>query len=715
MEKRVLLNVEGMDCANCALSITRTLQKSGLKDVSVNFATGEVLFEVPEKPEIETAVSNIRKLGYQVVARSDIKQSTENTQEHGAVHYKATLRKFIVALIFTVPLIGHMFLPFPILHSSTFQLILALPVLYIGITHFGKSAFYSVRAGVPNMDVLIVIGSTAAFVYSVAGMLLKPDTIHNYLFFETGATIVTLVLFGNLIEQRSVKQTTTALKDLSDLQPEKAKKIVVTGESEKTEIVNSELLVVGDLIQVNNGDRIPLDGQLISGSLLVDESMITGESIPVLKSDLSVVTGGTLILEGNGRIIITHTKNESTLSKIIDLVKIAQNQKPDIQKLGDKISAIFVPIVLIISALTFLLSYFAFHINLSQAFLSSIAVLVISCPCAMGLATPTAVIVGIGRAAKNGILIKGGSTLEELAKINCVVFDKTGTLTTGNFKIQNIQIIDKAFSIDELKKIIYSAEVHSSHPIAKSIVRELPEFSNDIIKWKTIQEDKGIGMNVTDETGNIFSVGSFQIVKHFYDDLQHSIYVLKNNKLIGTIDIEDEIKNDVKELISKLKEKGIKSVLVSGDKKERCLNVAEKCGIENVFYEKLPSQKSEIISQLMQEGKVAMLGDGINDAPALAQASVGISISDSSDIAIQSAQIILLDKKEMMILFRAITISQLTYQTIKQNLFWAFFYNVIAIPIAALGMLNPMIGALSMAFSDVIVIGNSLRLKSRKI
>ena len=222
-------------------------------------------------------------------------------------------------------------------------------------------------------------------------------------------------------------------------------------------------------------------------------------------------------------------------------------------------------------------------------------------------------------------------------------------------------------------------------------------------------------MNVTDETGNIFSVGSFQIVKHFYDDLQHSIYVLKNNKLIGTIDIEDEIKNDVKELISKLKEKGIKSVLVSGDKKERCLNVAEKCGIENVFFEKLPSQKSEIISQLMQEGKVAMLGDGINDAPALAQASVGISISDSSDIAIQSAQIILLDKKEMMILFRAITISQLTYQTIKQNLFWAFFYNVIAIPIAALGMLNPMIGALSMAFSDVIVIGNSLRLKSRKI
>ncbi len=715
MEKRVLLNVEGMDCANCALSISRTLQKSGLKDVSVNFATGEVLFETSEKPEIETAVLNIRKLGYQVVARSDIKQSTENIQEHGAVHYKATLRKFIVALIFTVPLIAHMFLPFPILHSSTFQLILALPVLYIGITHFGKSAFYSVKAGVPNMDVLIVIGSTAAFVYSVAGMLLKPDTIHNYLFFETGATIVTLVLFGNLIEQRSVKQTTTALKDLSDLQPEKAKKIVVTGESEKTEIVNSELLIVGDLIQVNNGDRIPLDGQLISGSLLVDESMITGESIPVLKNDSSNVTGGTLILEGNGRIIITHTKNESTLSKIIDLVKIAQNQKPDIQKLGDKISSIFVPIVLAISALTFLLSFFAFHINLSQAFLSSIAVLVISCPCAMGLATPTAVIAGIGRAAKNGILIKGGSTLEELAKINCVVFDKTGTLTTGNFKIKNIQIIDSSFSIDELKKIIYSSEIHSSHPIAKSIVRELPEFSNDVIKWKTIQEDKGIGMNVTDDSGNIFSVGSFQMVKHFYTDLNHSIYVLKNNKLIGTIDIEDEIKSDVKELIIKLKEKGIKSVLVSGDKKERCLTVAEKCGIENVFYEKLPSQKSEIISQLMKEGKVAMLGDGINDAPALAQASVGISISDSSDIAIQSAQIILLDKKEMMILFRAITISQLTYQTIKQNLFWAFFYNVIAIPIAALGMLNPMIGALSMAFSDVIVIGNSLRLKSRKI
>ena len=714
-DNKILLNVEGMDCANCALSITRSLEKSGLNDVNVNFATGEVVFETVEKPAIDQAVTAISKLGYLVVERSDVK-STETQRSGGnSKTYKKTLLEFVISLVFTLPLLAHMFLPFELLHSPTFQLILALPPLYIGLTHFGKSGYYSIKSGVPNMDVLVVIGSTAAFVYSVAGMILRTDQVHNFLFFETGATIVTLVLMGNLIEQRSIKQTTTAIKDLSSLQPDMAKKIIQTGNDERIENCKSEDILIGDLLQINNGDRVPLDALIVEGTFLIDESMITGESVPVLKTSNAKITGGTLILDGSGRVKVTHTKVDSTLAKIISLVKIAQNNKPNIQKLGDKISAIFVPVVLIISAVTFILSFWIFKIGLSQAFLSSIAVLVISCPCAMGLATPTAVIVGIGRAAKNGILIKGGSTLEELAKVKTIIFDKTGTLTTGNFKLKNINLIDESTNEDEIKKILYSVEVHSSHPIAKSIVTELSSFSNQQLKWETIKEDKGIGINATDKDGNIYSVGSFQMVKHFYSDHNHPIYVLKNNRLIATVDINDEVKTDAKLLIEKLNAKGIRTLLVSGDRKERCEEVAALCGIKEVHYEKLPNEKALLVTQLMKSGKVAMLGDGINDAPALANASVGISISESSEIAIQSSQVILLDRHHLNILLKAITISQLTYKTIKQNLFWAFFYNVVAIPFAAFGFLNPMIGALSMAFSDVIVIGNSLRLKARKI
>ena len=714
MDQKVLLKVDGMDCANCAVTITKTLTKDGLKDVNVDFMTGEVVFNHSESEDVSGAIKSINRLGYKVKSRSDIVENS-SVESHLDHSNEKSEWKFFLSLLFTVPLVLHMFLNYPFLHNPVFQLLICLPVMVIGTMHFGKSAFYSLRAGSPNMDVLIFIGSTAAFVYSLAGMIKyygSPE-VHQYMFFETGATIITLVLLGNLIEQRSIKQTTSAILNLKALQPSSAKKINSIDGKEKITECNVEDLKIDDTVLINLGDRIPMDGKIIFGQALVNESMITGESKPVFKTIGDEVTGGTIVDDGSLRFIIEHVGKDTVLSRIIELVKAAQHSKPKIQKLGDKISAIFVPVVMGISLMTFIISYSILNISVSQALMRSIAVLVISCPCAMGLATPTAVMVGLGRAARNGILIKGGATLELLSGIKTIVFDKTGTLTTGNFKIKNITCIAGDETI--IRPLLYSLEKHSGHPIAKAIQNELLPHSSSAFEWKEITEDKGIGINATDANGNMYSAGSFQMVKHFYKDLTHDIYLLKNNELIATVDIEDEVKPFASEVINELKKRGIRIIMLSGDRKLKCEAVASQTGITEIYYEKLPKEKLEILDKLVKENPTAMIGDGINDAPALAQATVGISISNASETAIQSAQVILLDKLDLKILLNALRISEMTYTTIKQNLFWAFFYNVIAIPIAAVGMLNPMIGALSMAFSDVIVIGNSLRLRIRKI
>ena len=714
MDEKVLLKVDGMDCANCAITITRTLTKDGLKDVNVDFMSGEVVFKQSESADISAAIKSINRLGYRVKSRSDVVENT-SAESHLSHSNEKSEWKFLLSLFFTLPLVLHMFLNYPFLHNPVFQLALCIPVMVIGSMHFGKSAFYSIRVGNPNMDVLIFIGSTAAFVYSLAGMIKyygSPE-VHQYMFFETGATIITLVLLGNLIEQRSVKQTTSAISNLKALQPRSAKKIDLINGKETIVDCNVEDLKINDTILINSGDGIPMDGKIIFGHASVDESMITGESKPVFKTLGDEVTGGTIVEDGTFRFIIEHVGKDTVLARIIELVKAAQHSKPKIQKLGDKISAIFVPVVLGISLLTFIISYTFLNISVSQALMRAIAVLVISCPCAMGLATPTAVMVGLGRAARNGILIKGGATLELLSGIKTIVFDKTGTLTTGNFKIKNIDCIAGDESI--IRPLLYSLEKHSNHPIARALQKELLPYSSTTFEWKEIKEDKGIGINATDATGNMYSAGSFQMVKHFHKDLTHDIYLLKNNELIATVDIEDEVKPFASEVIIELKKKGIHSIMLSGDRKNKCETVAAQTGIIEIYYEKLPKEKLEILDKLVKKDPTAMIGDGINDAPALAQATVGISISNASETAIQSAQVILLDKLDLKILLNALRISEMTYMTIKQNLFWAFFYNVIAIPIAAAGMLSPMIGALSMAFSDVIVIGNSLRLRIRKI
>lgn len=705
--QNTILHIDGMDCANCAVGITKILQKSGMENVHVDFATGEAVFHIKDKNTLKEAIKGIESLGYKVI---DSKLIEENNGKLSPIEKRFYFSlPFTIVLFFSHMIFGHDF----ILNQPLSQLLICLPVFIIGIMQFGKSAYGSVKIGVPNMDVLIFIGSGSAFIYSIIGMYSYDSHIaYNYLFFETTATIITLVLLGNVLEHRSVKRTTTAIKDLSALSVSTAKIVGLQLGKEVITEINYKDIPVGAILQVNSGDKIPVDGEIISGDASVDEAMITGESIPVEKTIADKVIGGTILLSGNFRMRAEKVGNETTLSKIIELVKKAQQAKPNIQKLGDKISAIFVPVVLGISIITFCISFFVFDVTLKDAMMRSIAVLVISCPCAMGLATPTAVMVGIGRAAKRGILIKGGNTLEEFAKIKNIVFDKTGTLTTGEFQLKNIVCYKS--TEQEVKEILFQLEQHSSHPIAKSIAKALQNTAS-IIKFSNITEEKGLGITARDANNNEYKVGSYIIAKHLTTDDKHNVYVLKNNALIAVLDLADELKSNVKESIASLNAAGINSVLLSGDSKANCNAIAQKIGITSVYSEQSPAQKLVLIEKLNSEQATAMVGDGINDAPALAKASVGISLSNATQVAIQSAQIILLKNNDLSSLVEAHLISKHTLITIKQNLFWAFFYNVVAIPIAAMGFLNPMIGALAMAFSDVIVIGNSIRLKTKKL
>ena len=692
----ITLKVDGMTCNNCATGISKHLERNKIDEVSVNFSLGEVSCSTNKKNTQQKIISIIEDIGYKV--------KKENQKEN---KYQKVEILFFISLLFTVPLFSHMFLDQSnILYNPLVQLILCIPVYIIGIIYFGKSAFGSLKIGVPNMDVLIFIGCSAAFFYSIYGWWLfyGTDLVGQYLFFETSATIITLVLLGNVLEHRSVKQTTTALKELSEIQNIIAKKVV----GDKIIEIKFEDIKVGDILIINNGDIIPIDGKIIWGNCTVDESMITGESLPTNKEISSEVIGGTIINSGNVKIEVVNVGDNTILSQIIDLVKNAQKDQPEIQKLGDKVSSIFVPIVLIISISTFFISHFFFNISSIDAFLRSVAVLVISCPCAMGLATPTAIMVGIGRAAKNGILIKGGQTLEKMASIKNIAFDKTGTITTGDFKINNFNVIEG--DVKEIKNIVYNIEKYSSHPIAKSLIKELDQYSKEI-DLNNINEENGLGITAHHNNNQYFIGRNISGEKY----KKHDVYITKNNILIATINLVDEIKSGTHQVIKDLKNSGYSTILISGDSKEKCNLVNKELSFNSLFSEQLPKSKLDKIEELNNKNATMMLGDGINDAPALAKATLGVSLGNASQIAIQSSEIILLNNNNLKQLPKALQIGKHTLLTIKQNLFWAFSYNIIAIPIACCGYLNPMWAALFMAFSDVIVIGNSIRLKFKKI
>lgn len=690
----VELNVTGMHCNNCAMSVHRLLEKKGLRDIMVDFASEEVKFSTDDDNMVTAVIKDIESLGYKVI---------DDPALHVEPFFQRLETKLIFCAILTAPLLLHMVLPWHFLHNPYVQLGLCLPVFIVGCWHFGKSAISSLKGGIPNMDVLIFVGSTSAFIYSLIGTI--ENMGERYQFYETCSTIITLVLLGNLFEKRSVTQTTSAVKDLIKIQQVNANR-VVDGE---IEVISARDVRPGDTLVVNLGDKIPVDGEVLSGDASIDESMLTGESMPVEKTKYDKVIGGTVLVNGNIRMIATKVGSNTVLSQIIELMKKAQGAKPPVQKLGDRVAAVFVPAVIFIALLTFGLTYWIGQAGLQHAIMNAIAVLVISCPCAMGLATPTAVMVGLGRAAKNGIMIKGGDTIEAVTKTQYLIFDKTGTLTTGKFVIKAIQAEDGA-DIQYVNGLITAIEERSNHPIARSLVEGLKSMPKQKVILKSAKEEKGLGMRAEDTDGNSYFLGGIKDI-----DTDHfNIALYKNQKLLAQIAIDDEVRPGAVELVASLKKMGIKPVLLSGDSKARCQSVAAAVGIEKVHAEKLPDEKLNVVENYNKKGQTIMVGDGVNDAPALTTAGVGISLNDASQVAIQSARVILLNT-DLQSVLTFLQISKHTLKTIKQNLFWAFAYNVVAIPVAAMGFLNPMVGAFTMAFSDVVVIGNSLRLRKKRL
>ncbi len=700
------LKVEGMSCTNCSLGITKTLEKHGYSGVYADFTTDVVRFEAPDIDKAAEAIKLIEKLGYKATVAEDSAEQDLKPRGMSTIE-----KKFWFTAIFTIPLILAMFIPVALLHNDLFQLALTIPVFVVGFHHFGTSAWKSLRSGITNMDVLIFMGSTAAFIYSLVGTIYGLG--HDYMFYETSASIISIVLLGNMLEHRSVKKTTSAIDELTRLQKTRAKRITqeMNEGQEYVEEIDSSLVKKGDYILVNTGDKIPVDGEIYWGYGSIDESMISGESIPVDRVKNDKVIGGTILEKGTIKIRTTATGKETVLSQIIELVKKAQKDKPRLQNLADKISAVFVPTVVVIALVTWLGWYLGAGLEFRDALMRGVAVLVIACPCALGLAIPTAVVVGLGRTAKNGILIKGGSVFDKFTGIEKVVFDKTGTLTTGRFRVKDLKVMGGTTQ-ESLVALLYSMEKHSSHPIARSIVKEFK--GAEPIAFDHVEEEKGIGLTATDKNGNVFSVGSYDIARALTSDNTHSIYIKMNDKLIGWVDIEDEIKPEAYKVIQYLKKKNITPVLLSGDREKPCMEIASKLGIEEVYFEKRPDEKLQLVEDLSASYKVAMVGDGINDAPALAKAYVGISMSDGTQVAVKSAEVVLL-RGNLELLPKAFASARVTQRTIKENLFWAFFYNVMAIPLAIVGLLSPMIAAAAMALSDVIVVLNSLRLKKRKL
>jgi Cu+-exporting ATPase len=701
--------VEGMSCATCALTIGKYLERKGGRNVRVSLASGDVSFESTGDLDSQQLQEGIHELGYSVV---------KDQESAAAGSRRRRLNKHLRYFYFCLPPALLLTLPmapgFPGLHwlhplmRPWVQLVICLPVYASGVIFFGRSAVKGLQNGVPNMNLLIITGATAAFVYSLVGTVFGLG--ETYQFYETAAAIITLVFLGYYLEDASVQATQRALKKLAGSQLTMANMIAFDDQHQEVILpVESTQLQSGDLILIRSGEQVPADCRILWGEAGVDESILTGESIPMDKTAKDSLIGGSVLVSGTVKAQVTAAAGKSVLAGIVQLVQQAQSEKPPMQQLADRISAVFVPAVLLLAAGCFVVNYFSLH-AVAPALMRSIAVMVIACPCAMGLATPAAIAVGLGRAARKGVLIRNARHLEAFRHIRQVIFDKTGTLTTGDFSIRSWHSLSR--SPEEFREIAYSLEKYSNHPIARSITREWKKGHN--IRWTQIEEVKGMGMRGTTPEGDVYWAGSYKVAETLTTDSSHNVYLVCNDQLLGWIDVRDMPRPEAASVVRWLRDKGIHTVLLSGDRLETCQALAAELGIPEVLAEKTPEQKLREVARLNSRLPAAMVGDGINDAPALAKATIGISLSDSTRLAMQTADVVLMNRG-LSQLPAALQLGRYTFSTIRGNLFWAFCYNIVAIPVAAWGGLTPAVAALAMGFSDIVLAANSLRLYTKKI
>ena len=723
MQKKLILKITGMTCASCAINNEKELIKGeGIIKANVNFANRQALVEYDdEKTNEEKILQIIKDNGYDVEKES-------NNHEH--MHHDEAgekWKKFLGALIFSLPLALEMVykIRFGVLIFGQdlmmwIHLILATIVVFYFGFGFHRMAVAQLKKFKANMDSLVSLGTLTAYFFSLWAITNKTE---GYL--ETAAIIITLILLGKYFEAKSTGQASAAIKKLMELGVKKARIIIDDVEQE----IEIEKIRVGDILVVRPSEKIPLDGEIIEGNSSIDESMLTGESMPVEKNVGAQVFGGTINQDGVVKFKVTKTGEGTVLAQIIKTVEEAQNSKAPIQKMADKISGIFVPTVMLLAFATFLGWYFGTH-NFSLAMINAVAVLVIACPCALGLATPTAIMVGTSLGAKKGILFKNGESFEKSKDINYVIFDKTGTLTKGKPEVRKIIANPEFnFSQEKILKISASLAKNSEHPFSKAVFQFSKEKNIELQNFIEFKEIQGKGVSaICAEHQKRVAMGNKKLLEELKVDLKFTEHILEDESLeigtrlfvvhdrevAGAIIVADEARPEAKSVIEKLKTMNFKVAMITGDNQKTAEAMAKELGIENVLAEVLPSGKSAEIKKIQNSGtKVAFVGDGINDAPSLVQADLGIAMGEATDIAKEAGQIILMHSNLEKVV-EAIKFSKLTFQTIRQNLFWAFFYNIIAIPLAALGFLNPMIAAGAMSFSSISVVLNSLRIYRKK-